>query len=133
MSTKLGSKAVGSSVYLKANGVNTEFLVVHQGKPSALYDDSCNGTWLLMKDIYKTMAWDISNNDYKNSDVHGYLSGTFLGLLETDIQNAIKQVKIPYRNGTGSGGTTASGANGLSAKILLHRALRRQAGICRRG
>lgn len=119
MSTKLGSKAVGSSVYLKANGVNTEFLVVHQGKPSALYDDSCNGTWLLMKDIYKTMAWDISNNDYKNSDVHGYLSGTFLGLLETDIQNAIKQVKIPYRNGTGSGGTTASGANGLSAKIFL--------------
>ena len=119
MSTKLGSKAVGSSVYLKVNGVNTEFLVVHQGKPSSLYDDSCNGTWLLMKDIYKTMAWDSSNNDYKNSDVHSYLNGTFLGLLETDIQNAIKQVKIPYRNGTGSGGTTASGANGLSTKIFL--------------
>ena len=119
MSTKLGSKAVGSSVYLTVNGVNTEFLVVHQGKPSSLYDDSCNGTWLLMKDIYKTMAWDSSNNDYKNSDVHSYLNGTFLGLLETDIQNAIKQVKIPYRNGTGSGGTTASGANGLSTKIFL--------------
>lgn len=119
MSTKLGSKAVGSSVYLKVNGVNTEFLVVHQGKPSSLYDDSCNGTWLLMKDIYKTMAWDSSNNDYKNSNVHSYLNGTFLGLLETDIQNAIKQVKIPYRNGTGSGGTTASGANGLSTKIFL--------------
>ena len=119
MSTKLGSKAVGSSVYLKVNGVNTEFLVVHQGKPSSLYDDSCNGTWLLMKDIYKTMAWDSSDNDYKNSDVHSYLNGTFLGLLETNIQNAIKQVKIPYRNGTGSGGTTASGANGLSTKIFL--------------
>lgn len=119
MSTKLGSKAVGSSVYLKVNGVNTEFLVVHQGKPSSLYDDSCNGTWLLMKDIYKTMAWDGSNNDYKSSDVHSYLNGTFLGLLETDIQNAIKQVKIPYRNGTGSGGTTVSGANGLSTKIFL--------------
>lgn len=119
MSTKLGSKAVGSSVYLKVNGVNTEFLVVHQGKPSSLYDDSCNGTWLLMKDIYKTMDWDGSNNDYKNSDVHSYLNGTFLGLLETDIQNAIKQVKIPYRNGTGSGGTTVSGANGLSTKIFL--------------
>ena len=119
MSTKLGSKAVGSSVYLKVNGVNTEFLVVHQGKPSSLYDDSCNGTWLLMKDIYKTMAWDGSNNDYKNSDVHSYLNGTFLGLLETDIQNAIKQVKIPYRNGTGSGGTTVSGASGLSTKIFL--------------
>lgn len=119
MSTKLGSKAVGSSVYLKVNGTNTEFLVVHQGKPSSLYDDSCNGTWLLMKDIYVNKAWDSSNNDYKNSDVHSYLNGEFLGLLETNIQNAIKQVKLPYHNGTGSGGTTATGANGLSTKIFL--------------
>lgn len=120
MSTKLGSKAVGSSVYLKVNGTNTEFLVVHQGKPSSLYDNSCNGTWLLMKDIYvEKTSWDSSNNDYKNSDVHSYLNGEFLGLLETNIQNAIKQVKLPYRNGTGSGGTTATGANGLSTKIFL--------------
>lgn len=120
MSTKLGSKAVGSSVYLKVNGTNTEFLVVHQGKPSSLYDDSCNGTWLLMKDIYvKKTSGDSSNNDYKNSDVHAYLNGTFLGLFDSDIQSAIKQVKLPYRNGTGSGGTTATGANGLSTKIFL--------------
>ena len=46
----LGQKAVGSVVKLKFNGAMREFLVVHQGKPSSLYDESCNGTWLLMKD-----------------------------------------------------------------------------------
>lgn len=105
-------------MFAKVNGVKTEFIVVHQGKPSSLYDDSCNGTWLLMKDIYKMMDWDDSNNDYKNSDVHSYLNGTFLGLLETNVQNAIKQVRIPYVNGTG-GSAVASGANGLSCKIFL--------------
>ena len=119
MSTKLGSMAVGSSVYLKVNGTSKEFLVVHQGKPSSLYDDSCNGTWLLMKEIYTTRAWDSSNNDYANSDVRTYLNGTFLGLLESNIQAVVKQVKIPYRKGTGSGGSTQTGANGLSTKIFL--------------
>ena len=48
----ISTLAVGSSVYLNVGGVRKEFLVVHQGKPSSLYDSSCNGTWLLMKDIY---------------------------------------------------------------------------------
>lgn len=47
------SLAVGSSVYCNVNGTKTEFIIVHQSKPSSLYDDSCNGTWLLMKDIYE--------------------------------------------------------------------------------
>ncbi len=47
--TTLGSKAVGSIVKLNFDGAMREFLVVHQGKPSSLYDESCNGTWLLMK------------------------------------------------------------------------------------
>lgn len=119
MSTKLGSKAVGSSVYLNVNGAKKEFIVVNQGKPSSLYDASCDGTWLLMKEIYEKRTWDGSNNDYANSDIHAYLNGTFLGLFDADIQAAIKQVKIPYRKGTGSGGTTQTGANGLSTKIFL--------------
>lgn len=119
MSTKLGSMSVGSTVKLKLGGTARDFLVVHQGLPSSMYDSSCNGTWLLLKDIYTTRAWDGSNNDYKNSDIHSYLNGTFLNLFDNDIKNAIKQVKIPYQNGTGSGGSVASGANGLSCKIFL--------------
>ena len=119
MSTKLGSMSVGSTVKLKLGGTARDFLVVHQGLPSSMYDSSCNGTWLLLKDIYTTRQWDSSNNDYKNSDIHSYLNGTFLNLFDDSIKNTIKQVKIPYQNGTGSGGSVASGANGLSCKIFL--------------
>lgn len=118
MSTKLGSMSVGSTVKLKLGGTARDFLVVHQGLPSSMYDSSCNGTWLLLKDIYTTRTWDSSNNDYKNSDIHSYLNGTFLNLFDNDIKNAIKQVKIPYVNGT-AGSPVASGANGLSCKIFL--------------
>ena len=53
----LSTKAVGSTVKLKVNGTAKEFIVVHQGKPSSLYDNSCDGTWLLMKDIYENRQW----------------------------------------------------------------------------
>lgn len=119
-SVALSTKSIGSVVKLKVNGTDREFLVIHQGKPSAIYDDSCNGTWLLMKDIYETRQWHSSNvNDYANSTIHPYLNGTFLNLFETNIRNAIKQVKIPYRPGSGTSMTVNSGANGLSAKIFL--------------
>ena len=116
----LSTKAVGSTVKLKVNGTAKEFIVVHQGKPSSLYDDSCNGTWLLMKDIYENRVWQSRNiNKYESSDIHTYLNNTFLNLFESNIRDAIKQVKIPYRKNGGSGGTDQSGANGLSAKIFL--------------
>lgn len=116
---KLGTKAVGSIVKLKVNGTAKEFIVVHQGKPSSIYDESCNGTWLLVKDIYENRQWDSSNvNKYESSDIHTYLNNTFLNLFESNIRDVIKQVKIPYRKGGGNG-TDQSGANGLSAKIFL--------------
>lgn len=116
----LSTKAVGSTVKLKVNGTAKEFIVVHQGKPSSVYDESCNGTWLLMKDIYENRVWQSGNiNKYESSDIHSYLNNTFLNLFESNIKDAIKQVKIPYRKNGGSGGTNQSGANGLSCKIFL--------------
>ena len=117
---KLGSKAVGSIVKLKVNGTAKEFIVVHQGKPGSMYDDSCNGTWLLMKDIYENRVWQSGDiNKYESSDIHAYLNSTFLNLFDSNIKDAIKQVKIPYRKNGGSDGTDQSGANGLPCKVFL--------------
>lgn len=115
----IGTLSVGSSVYLNVGGVKKEFLVVHQGLPSSLYDASCDGTWLLMKDCYERRQWNSSDeNKYESSTINSYLNSTFIGLFDSAVQGIIKQVKIPYRKGGGSGGTDQSGANGLSVKIF---------------
>lgn len=111
---------IGQMIKLNVNGTPWEWLVVHQGLPSAIYDASCDGTCLLLKDIYEKRQWHSSNvNDYANSTIHSYLNSTFLAMFDSNIQNAIKQVKLPYRAGSGYGKTVTSGANGLSAKIFL--------------
>lgn len=117
----VGGLDVGESVFLNVDGKRMEFIVVNQGNPdTSIYDDSCNGTWLLMKDIYEKRQWNSSNvNNLENSTIHSYLNGTFLNLFDSNIKDTIKQVKIPYRKNGGSGGTDQSGANGLSAKIFL--------------
>jgi len=117
---RLGAKAVGSTVKIKVNGASKDFIVVQQGNPNtSTYDSSCAGTWLLMKDIYTTSTFG-NNNSYKDSSIHTYLNGTFYNLIDSDIRAAIKQVKIPYLNGTGGGdGSLATGANGLSTKVFL--------------
>lgn len=116
----LGNLAVGSVVKMNVNNTPRDFLIVHQGLPSYIYDASCDGTWLLMKDIYENRQWHSSNvNKYENSTIHNYLNNDFLNLFDSNIKNIIKQVKIPYRSDGGSGGTDQSGANGLSTKAFL--------------
>lgn len=116
----LGSLAVGSLVHFAVREKRTPWLVVHQGLPGSMYDASCNGTWLLMQDIYQSHQWHSSNaNDYEKSAVHAYLNSTFLNQIESNVKNAIKQVKLPYRKGSGTFTTVTSGSNGLPAKIFL--------------
>lgn len=112
---------VGSVVKLMEGGTAVEYLVVNQGIPSnsSLYDASCDGTWLLRKDILELLAYNSSeNNSYKASAIHSYINSTFFNLLGEMEQSVIKQVKIPYVNETGGAGI-ASGASGLSAKVFL--------------
>lgn len=117
---KLGAKAVGSIVKLNVNGAAKEFIVVHQGKPSSLYDESCNGVWLLMKDILEATRWHSSDvNNLENSTIHSLLNSALLNAFESNIRDAIKQVKIPYRKNGGSSGSDQSGANDLLCKIFL--------------
>ena len=117
--TPLSELAEGTIIKINENGRPVEYLIVNQGLPSSMYDASCDGCWVLRKDIAEKKRWDSSNNEYKNSDVHAYLNGSWTSRYEAGILSQIKQVKIPYVNGTGSGGSVASGANGLSCKIFL--------------
>ena len=116
------SFAVGSTVKLMEGGTAVEYLVVNQGIPenSNLYDASCDGTWLLRKDIHSNRKWHGSNvNKYESSAINTWLNGEFFNALGSAEQAAIKQVKIPYHTNGGSGGTDQSGANGLPCKIFL--------------
>lgn len=117
---KLGTKAVGSIVKIKVNGAAKDFIIVHQGLPSSAYDDSCTGTWLLMKDSYNYMKWNATDeNNYASSDINSWLNGTFYNLIDADIRAVIKQVKIPYHGGSYYNGTLHTGANGLNTKLFL--------------
>lgn len=117
--TPVSSLAVGTLVKVNENGAPVEYMIVNQGLPSSMYDASCDGCWLLRKDIAENRTWDSSSNDYQNSDIQDYLNGDWTSRYEAGILSQIKQVKIPYQNGTGSGGSVASGVNGLSCKIFL--------------
>lgn len=120
MAVTLGSKSVGSIVKLRENGVLQNYLVVHQGLPSGIYDASCNGTWLLRQDSIEHRAWNIDGpNVYENSSIHSWINTTMLGKYDANIQAAIKQIKIPYRKNGGSSGSDQNGANGLNCKMFL--------------
>lgn len=117
--TPLSELAEGTLIKILENGAPVEYMIVNQGNPDAsMYDASCDGCWLLRKDIAETRVWDSTNNDYQNSDIHAYLNGDWTSRYDAGILSQIKQVKIPYVNGDG-GSPVASGANGLSCKIFL--------------
>lgn len=119
MAQLLGQVNVGTVVKLNENGNPTDYLVVHQGKPSSLYDDSCDGTWLLRKDIYANQQWNSSNNNtFTSAIINTTYLPSLLALYDTDIQSVIKTVKIPYCVGGGSS-TVNSGSSGFSCQLFL--------------
>lgn len=116
--TVLSDLEIGALVKIQVSGVLKDFLIVHQGLPSAMYDGSCNGTWLLMKDIYEKLNWtDNAVNNYK-STIHVDLNSTFLNRFNSDIKALIKNVKLPCVNGNGKS-EIVSGANGIAAQLFL--------------
>lgn len=118
--TRLSDLEIGQTIQLNVGGKAWDWLVVQQGLPSSIYDASCDGTWLLMKDIYENRQWNSTDsNVLETSTVQSYLNGDFLNLFDGNVKGAIKQVKLPYRKNGGDGGTDQSGANGLLCKIFL--------------
>lgn len=117
MAQQLGSVAVGSIVKLNENGSPVNYIVVHQGLPSAMYDASCDGTWVRRQAILQEGQF---NSGMVNTVPNSLIMQTLEGILtrfDPNMQNAIKTVKIPYCIGNGSG-TVNSGSNGVECKIF---------------
>ena len=109
---------VGQEVNLPYNGVMSPHIVVQIGNPnSALYDASCDGVWLLRKDIVGNGQWNSSGtNTLPNSTIMQTMAG-YVANYASEVQAAIKTVKIPYCVGAGSYDIN-SGANGLECKMF---------------
>ncbi|WP_432354630.1 DUF6273 domain-containing protein [Anaerotruncus rubiinfantis] len=116
----ISTLAVGGEVKLNLGGVAYNHLVVHQGNPdTALYDASCNGAWLLIKDIYNQIAWTTNGKgDYSLTTSLSYLNTTYFGLFDPNIQTSIKQIKIPYVAGNAKPGVVKFGEEGVSCRLF---------------
>lgn len=123
MAQLLSQVAVGTTVKINENGNPVDYIVVHQGNPStSLYDASCNGTWVLRKNIYTTYPWKSPRAaaGYDQSNINGSLSTWYNNLFDERTKRAIKQVKIPYGAYNGSTGyEVVSGENGLLTHLFI--------------
>lgn len=133
----VGELAVGAVLKIAENGTYQDWVVVHQGRPSTIYDSSCSGTWVMRKQAYEryssTQSWAGTytttdsdgeetthsyNNDYANSWVSSYLNGTIYDYFSSKVKAAIKTAKIPYRPDKGADTTCYYGANGLERRVF---------------
>lgn len=113
---KLRDASVGDVVYLNVNGTPTAFTVVHQGLPSDTYDPSCNGTWVLAKDIYTTRVFDSgADNDYGTSEIKAWLESEFFNSLDAEVRNNVQNVKLPYIKN----GISMTGSSGIPSTVFL--------------
>lgn len=122
MAQLLGNVAVGTVLKLKENGSPQNYIVVHQGLPSSMYDSSCNGTWLLRQDIVANSQWSSTGGNYLagpgfKSTIMEYLENTQFPKYDTSIQDVIKTVKIPFCLGGGVS-TVNTGSAGLPCQLF---------------
>ena len=115
-----GEREIGEIVSLTHNGIKSNFIVINQGVPSSLYDDSCDGTWLLSENLYTLTQWSASTNvNYAQSDIHNLVNNEYYSLFDRKSKEKIKQVKIPYVNSIYYNGEVLSGSNGLSCNCFI--------------
>ena len=91
---------VGTIVKVNENGSPVEYTIIHQGKPNSnMYDETCNGTWLLRRSALGSSSWkdqeDRFENDYTESALHKYLNSTILARYSTWLQNNMITSNIP--------------------------------------
>lgn len=95
---KLSEIAEGSIVKVNENGSPAEFFVAKHN-----YESGLNGlgrTLLVRKYCYENRVWG-SKNTYSSSSLNTWFNGTYLGLLDAAIQEAVGTTKFYYTKGNG--------------------------------
>ena len=116
----LSTLAVGSTIKIIESGAAADYLVVHQGRPSTVYDSSCIGTWVMRVDCPVLRMINSANEGiYAGGVVDTYLEGEFYNSLDVAAQSAIKQVKVPYVDGNGKTGALKTGSSGLLRRVFV--------------
>lgn len=103
----LTSKNVGSIVKIKENGAAVDYIVVHKGLPSSIYDKSCDGVWLLRKNVLPTAqyydeGWTDDIGDYScdnywhDCDIKLWLQSYFFRTIDEAIRAKILKAKVPW-------------------------------------
>lgn len=120
--TPIGNLNVGDIVKTTLNGAPTEFLIVHKGRPSSLYDQSCDGIWVLNLNIYtQSIMGRTDPYSYASTSISAWLNSSYLSMFNSWLSDAILSVKIPYTgaNADNNNMMVYRGANGLQCKIFL--------------
>ncbi len=109
----LGSKAEGSIIKLKENGVLVEFYIAKQNYESGL--NGAGRVLVVRKDCYDQRQWHRSNvNAYASSAIDSWLNGTYKNLLDANIRTAMGTTKIHYTPGNNNWNVTT-----LSRAVFL--------------
>lgn len=98
MATTLGSKAVGSIIKIKENGVLVDFCVAAQNYESGL--NGAGRVLVVRKGYCESRQWNSSGiNTYASSDIDSWLNSNYKNLLDADIRTAMGTTKIYYTPG----------------------------------
>ena len=101
----LGSKAEGSIIKLKENGVLVDFYIAKQN-----YESGLNGSGRVLvvrKDCYDTRQWHSSNvNAYASCTLDAWFNSTYKNLLDANIRQAMGATKIYYTPGNNNWNVT---------------------------
>ena len=117
--TSIGNLDEGAIITLNESASPVEFYIAKQDYESGL--NGAGRTLLVRKDCYDNRVWDAGNvNAYATSDIDTWFNGTYKGLLDPDVQEAMGTTKFYYTPGNGNNtvGTLERAVFALSATEL---------------
>nr|WP_297177134.1 DUF6273 domain-containing protein [uncultured Agathobaculum sp.] len=102
MAKSITSLAVGDILKIRENGVLTDFVVAHIGKPLSFvynekriyYDASCDGVWILRtKELPNPVSY--GSFDYTKSNMPSYMEKYYEDSFDEQTKALMLEVKIP--------------------------------------